>query len=205
MNDFLVGFMGGIIGGGLSRGDYYSDHTHSYSDNKLDEIRNELKKANYLKEKENSLREEKIYLQKVKTFLETIDVNCDKDSLEISIYDEDEERRYYGMFSDECRKVHDKNPPGRWFQETEVLVYQTLRNKQNKTTDETFMMNAYEKWTLGTVKHFGKIIGKTNDRYDYIMYLKIGPSYQAKYITQEELLKIISENKYGYSKHLMGI
>ncbi len=109
------------------------------------------------------------------------------------------------MFWEECEKQNKITPfDGRWSQERYEGFYMFLKNKNVKSYDDEMMIKAYERFR-GWIKHFGKIIGKTNDRYDYCMYLKLGPSYQAKYISQDELLNIISQNKYGYSKHLMGV
>ena len=62
-------------------------------------------------------------------------------------------------------------------------------------------IKAYFMFEENSKEEFGKVIGRSNDRYDYFMYLKYGLTYQPKYISKEELVKILKANKYGYSAH----
>ena len=196
----LYGLIGGMLGSSMTRSNNYVTKQDT---TKLESLQRE---ANELKKKEIELKEDEVYLNKVKMFLESVDVNCNNSDLEIPIYDIVEESRYTTLFYEECEKQNKITPfDGRWSQEKFQGFYTFLFQKQNKTYDDEMMMKSYERNYLHTIKNFGKIIGTTNDRYDYIMYLKLGPSYQAKYISQAELLKIIADNKYGYSKHLMGV
>ena len=201
MNDILAGLFGFTLG--KSIGGHQTNHTCHTDTFRLEQLQRE---ANELKKKELNLTEEENYLLKVKMFLDSVDINCNQDDLEIPTYDELEELSYNRKFYDAC-EIQDKLTPfdGRWSQEKHVGFYNYLKAKTTKTRDEEMMISAFEKFTFGIKKHFGTYLGKSVDRYDYIMYLKCGPSYQAKYITQESLLEILGNNKYGYSKHLMGL
>lgn len=201
MNDFLAGILGLSIGSSLARTSTCSHSHHDHST--LERLQRE---SNELKRKEMELKDEELYLSKVKQFVDSIDINCDRDSLEILIYDEVEESSYMRMFYEGCELQNKITPfDGRWSQERFAGFYTFLKNKNPKSSDDEMMIKAYEKFELRTRKHFGKLLGQTTDRYDYFMYLKQGPSYEAKYITQDELLEILGSNKYGYSKHLMSV
>jgi hypothetical protein len=199
-NNLLYGMVGWMMGNSLFGRTEIKVPTESY-----ETIQNK-KEENRLKEVELKLKEDELYLTKVKIFLDSVDIDCNREDLEITIYDEVEESKYFRMFIEECEKHFTVNSyEGRWALEKYAQFHTFLLNKKDKSDDQKIMMKAYLKFILQTIKHFGKAIGTTTDRYDYIMYLKLGPSYKAKYISQEELLKIIAEDKYGYSKHLMGI
>jgi len=151
--------------------------------------------------------ENEIYLSKLNNYLDTFDENVEKDSLEVDLFDKEEEIKYWNMFQEECKKNEESvGIDGRWSQEKWFNYYVILKRKELHNTitdDEVNMKLAFEKFGQGNKIDFGKKIGRSNDRYDYFMYLKCGLNYKAKYITQEELMKILKENKYGYSKHLI--
>ncbi len=151
--------------------------------------------------------ENEIYLSKLNNYLDTFDENVEKDSLEVDLFDKEEEIKYWNMFQEECKNIEESSGiDGRWSQEKWYNYYVKLKQKEiynNITDDELKMKLAFEKFGQGNQIDFGKKIGRSNDRYDYFMYLKCGLNYKAKYITQEELMKILKENKYGYSKHLI--
>lgn len=199
MDNFLAGLFGWTLGSSLAS----SPQVYHHDNTTLENLQRE---SNRLKTKEIELKDEEIYLNKVKQFVDSIDVNCNRDDLEISVYDELEESKYITLFYNECEKQNKITPfDGRWRQEKFVGFYNFLKAKTVKTTDDEMMIKACEKFELKIIKHFGKYLGTSTDRYDYFMYLKNGPSYQAKYMKQDELLKILGSNKYGYSKHLMNV
>ncbi len=168
---------------------------------------------NTTKNKSNDLLEEAqirkiefdLYIEKLNLYLNSFDENVEKDSLEIDEYDLNEELNYFSKFKEEMNKYDQSTGgiDGRWQQEKFYLFVSKLRDENFEIEDKDKLILAFEKFVLRKKINFGKKLGRSNDRYDYFMYLKCGADYKAKYISQEELIKILKENKYGFSKHLI--
>lgn len=164
------------------------------------------------------------YRNRLAMYLNSFDDNIDRDLLEVDLYDEEYEKeclerfeKNAELFYEECKKNDDKTWRFRYPNDrTEVKFnvyysmnlkkYESLENCQEDIKNELLAYKKYfEPWNrnqpIDKTIHFGKKIGRSNDRYDYFMFLKHGLSYQPKYITKEELIKILKEDKYGYSSH----
>jgi hypothetical protein len=75
---FLYGLTGWMLG----------TMRHSGTHNTIiKEVPTESYETRANKKKENDLKEEELYLTKVKMFIDSIDVNCNKDDLELPVYD----------------------------------------------------------------------------------------------------------------------
>lgn len=158
-----------------------------------------LRESNQLKREEIKLNKEKIEFDKFKEYLNSIDINIDRDCLEQDIFDTQYERECF----EKLMKLSEKFQDGRWAQERICAAFNSLMVKVNNgsaSEEEKDMFNSGRKFHLNEKINFGKKLGRTHDRYDYIMKLKLGPSYKPKYITQEELDKILNDNKYGFAK-----
>ena len=49
--------------------------------------------------------ENEIYLSKLNNYLDTFDENVEQNSLEVDLFDKEEEIKYWNMFQEECKKM----------------------------------------------------------------------------------------------------
>lgn len=154
------------------------------------------------------------YRNRLAMYLNSFDNDIDRDLLEIDLYDEEYEKECCERFKKNAIEyVKSNNLDYRFDSDCYHLYFRIMTDKygsiENCPEDIKNELYAYKKYILyymisfevDKTIHFGKKIGRSNDRYDYFMYLRNGLSYQPKYITKEELIKILKEDKYGYSSH----
>lgn len=189
MNEFLYGLIGGMLGSSRA-----TISTPTYEQKHDDGLASAQRKANQLKEEELELKKKEKKKNEVKEYLESIPLDIERECLEVDIYD----TQYQLECREELYNLSLKEPEGRWLQEKQASVYNKLfRSTIQKEQD---ICRAYEKFYVHKDIEFGPIIGRSEDRYDYVMRLKIGPSYTPKYISKTTLNEILKSNKYGMSE-----
>ena len=162
MNDFLYGMIGGMFGANMASN--INKPTYNYNENtNYSGLTSEQKKSNRLKEQELELQKKVIKKQEIKEYLDSIDINIDRDCLEIDLHDKD----YQGECYVELSELANKEQDGRWHDEKFARVYARLT--KSKCQKEQDLCRAYEKIFMGKDIEFGPIVGRSEDRYDYVM------------------------------------
>lgn len=153
------------------------------------------------------LNEYELQQNKLKNYLDSFDENCDPDSLETNVYDTKFQHDYFIKFYTYVENNPEEFTEGRWSQEKCAQYFQKLTLESYDAVGERLQEIEYLRAAYLKNYHngpsFGLTIGRTNDRYDYFMRLKVGPTYQPKKISKEQLIGILQNNKYGYSKDLI--
>lgn len=156
------------------------------------------------------------YRNKLYIYLTSFDENIERDLLEVDVYDKEYQKECYkkfyelkNNFYEECKKSNRPDVCFRYPYDWNDLVSKVYINEMiNLYGSLEYIpehiqhpIKAYLMFEKNSKEEFGKVIGRSNDRYDYFMYLKYGLTYRPKYISKEELVKILKANKYGYSAH----
>lgn len=165
------------------------------------EMVNQKRIENELKEESIKLEKKKIEKQKLEDFLNSFSDDIEQDQLEIDIYDSSFMENSFSEFTNFANAFFMNT--GRWSQEKYEAAGQVLAKKIRDSEANESETNQYKAFLKAyhNGPNFGPIIGRSNDRYDYFMYLKHGLTYQPKYISKEKLIKILKNNKYGYLEH----
>ena len=168
------------------------------------------------------------YRNRLFLYLNSFDQYVERDLLEVDIYDQEYQKECYKKFCELVKEFYEKckseNRTDVWFRYPSdwfvvkcktyisemIKLYGSLESIPDNIQDP---IRAFYKFGTDNVmcndfnfeevklEEFGKVIGRSTDRYDYFMYLKYGLTYEPKYITKEELYKILKYNKYGFSAH----
>lgn len=156
------------------------------------------------------------YRNKLFLYLNSFDEDVERDLLEVDVYDQDYMTECYKIFYvqkeqfyEQCKQENRQDLclryPFDWYSvisETYFLEMVKIYGSVEFMPDHIqHPIKAYLKFEKNHIVDFGKVVGRSVDRYDYFMYLKYGITYKPKYITKEELYKILKINKYGYSAH----
>lgn len=161
------------------------------------------------------------YRNKLFMYLNSFDINVERDLLEVDEYDHNYMVDCYKQFQSSVEnfyntcKAQERKDIGfrydcEWFDvkynvyySQMIKTYGSLENCPTNIKNELLAFNKFDNYSpfYDPYLTFGKVIGRTTDRYDYFMFLKCGLVYEPKYITKEHLRNILKENKYGYSAH----